>query len=166
MKNVALTFLLTGTNLGDRAENLRRAAREIEREIGKIRLASSFYETEPWGLADQDWFFNQALGIETDLLPREILVKIKAIEAEIGRETAVRNGPRLIDIDLLFQGEKIFDEPDLKVPHPEIQNRNFVLVPMMEIAPEFKHPVLGQFMDELYMASADPLEVILSDEKP
>ena len=140
MKNVALTFLLTGSNLGDRAENLRRAAREIEREIGKIRLASAFYETEPWGISEQDWFFNQALGIETGLSPREVLTKIKAIEAEIGRETAVRNGPRVIDIDLLFQGEKISDEPDLKVPHPEIQNRNFVLVPMMEIAPEFKHP--------------------------
>ncbi len=166
MKNVSLTFLLTGSNLGDRAENLRLAAREIEREIGKIRLASSFYETEPWGLAEQDWFFNQALGVETHLQPAQILSKIKSIEATLGRENAVRNGPRLIDIDLLFFGESVIDEPGLQVPHPEIQNRNFVLVPMMEIAPELRHPTLNEYIDELYMASADPLEVILSDEKP
>ncbi len=167
MKNVALTFLLTGSNLGDRAQNLRRAAAEIEREIGKVRLASAFYETEPWGMADQNWFFNQALAVETSgLSPREVLTKIKAIEADLGREQNIRNGPRLIDIDLLFMGETTVDEPDLKVPHPEIQNRNFALVPLMEIAPELRHPALGQFIDELYMASADPLEVILSDEKP
>ena len=156
-------WLLAGTNIGDRAENLRRAAHFIGTEIGEIARSSSIYETEPWGLADQNWFFNQAFEVKTGLSARQILEKIKAIESEMGRQRVEKNGPRLIDIDLLFFGNEQIDEPGLVVPHPEIANRNFALVPLMEIAPDLVHPTAGLPIDELYMASDDPLEVIFLD---
>lgn len=163
MKEMTQAWLLTGSNIDDRAENLRQAAHFIGQEIGEIARSSSVYETEPWGLSAQNWFFNQAFEVKTTLTARQILEKIKAIEAKMGREQVERNGPRLIDIDLLFLGNEQIDEPGLRVPHPEIPNRNFVLVPMMEIAPDLAHPVFGLPIDELYMASTDPLEVIFLD---
>jgi 2-amino-4-hydroxy-6-hydroxymethyldihydropteridine diphosphokinase len=160
------TYFLTGTNIGDRGAHLRRAAKLIEQDIGKIDQKSAFYETEPWGLADQAMFLNQAIAVKTELEPLEILKKIKEIEAEMGRERLEKYGPRVIDVDLLFYGDQIIDEPDLKVPHPEIPNRNFVLVPLMEIAGEMLHPTLQIAIEDLYMLSKDPLEVVILDEKP
>lgn len=163
MKETNQIWLLTGSNIGDRAENLRRAAEKIATEIGEIARQSSVYETEPWGLSEQNWFFNQAFEVHSSLSARQILEKIKTIELEMGRERLEKNGPRLIDLDLLFFGDEEIDEPGLRVPHPEIASRNFVLVPLMEIAPDLIHPTLRLPIDDLYMASTDPLEVIFLD---
>ena len=129
MKNTTTAFFLIGSNIGDRAENLNRAADFLEKKVGKITRRSSFYETEPWGKSDQNWFFNQAVEVETSLAAVEILEKTKAIEAEMGRAFSEKNGPRIIDIDLLFFGNEHIETPELTVPHPEIQNRNFTAMP-------------------------------------
>lgn len=153
-------YLGLGSNIGDRAENLRSAARLIEKNVGKIAKKSRFYETQPWGKTDQDPFYNQVLMINTTLEPREVLDKISRIERELGRERKEQWGPRIIDIDILFYGKWVVRDKGLEIPHPEIQDRGFVLVPMMEISGEFEHPVLKKAIDELYMDCKDMSDVV------
>ena len=141
-------FLGLGSNLGDREENLRRAIELLAREI-EVTKRSSVYETAPLYLKEQPEFLNMVLGAKTELAARKIFKKIKHIEKDMGRTHSERFGPRLIDIDLLFYGTETIKEPDLQVPHQELSERAFVLVPFCEIAPKFLHPVLGVTISEL-----------------
>jgi len=144
----ARAYLGLGSNLGDRHGNLIEA---IDRLRARARLVdlSAVYETEPWGVADQPRFLNSACAIQTDLSPRDLLVLLKAIEADMGRQPTVRYGPRLIDIDLLLYGGAVVETPDVSVPHPRMAERAFVLAPLCEIAPDAVHPVLGESVREL-----------------
>ena len=115
----------------------------------KFSRRSSFYKTEPVGITDQDWFINAVVSAETTLSPSELLSSLLRMEAEMGRTRESKWGPRVIDLDLLFYDDNILELPGLNVPHPEIQNRRFILAPMSEIAGEFKHPVLNKTISEL-----------------
>lgn len=145
--------------MGDRKEALQKALMLIEQNCGNIISLSSIYETAAWGKTDQPSFFNQVMEIETELLPRQLLRKILKIETRIGRIREERYGPRIIDIDILFYNDEAHHYPLLKIPHPQIQNRRFVLVPMAEIAPDFIHPVLKKSIAELLAICPDQLEV-------
>ena len=135
-------YLLTGGNMGDRKLALQKALSLIEQHCGDIISLSSIFETEAWGNTDQPSFFNQVMAIQTELKPRQLLRRILKIETQIGRIREEKYGPRIIDIDILFYNDEVHNYPLLKIPHPEIQNRRFVFVPLAEIAPDFIHPVL------------------------
>ncbi len=153
-------FLSLGSNLGNRSANLARA-RKLLRENGvEVLRASSVYETEPVDHLDQPWFMNQALRVRSSLDPHALLRLAKSIESAMKRVPTVAKGPRTIDIDILFAGATVLDTPDLVIPHPRLAQRNFVLVPLCEIAPEIRHPVLGKTIRELAQASADRARVI------
>lgn len=141
-------FLALGTNLGDRMENLRRAIAALPPTI-RVTVLSPVYETPPWGYADQPAFLNMTLAGETESGPLELIVFLKELEVELGREKTFRNGPRLIDMDILFYDDLRVDEPGLVVPHPRLHERAFVLVPLNDIAPDLMHPVLNRTVHEL-----------------
>lgn len=136
-------YLALGTNLGNRLENLHIARQSLPPDV-LIRKTSSIYITPPWGYEEQPDFLNQVLEVETELMPSPLLSYLKEIEAEMGRLETFRYGPRLIDIDILFYASQVIQEEDLQIPHPRLQERAFVLVPMHEIAPDFFHPVLNE----------------------
>ena len=136
-------YLGLGTNLGDRAANLQAAVIGLAKEL-VITAVSPLYQTAPWGVTDQPDFINMCLAAETELSPIELLTFIKDLEVEIGRLPSKRWGPRLIDIDLLFYANQILETENLKIPHPELAERAFVLCPLADIAPNFVHPVLRQ----------------------
>jgi 2-amino-4-hydroxy-6-hydroxymethyldihydropteridine diphosphokinase len=148
-------YLLLGSNQGTREENMLKAKALIARQAGEIVQQSSLYETEAWGVKDQQSFLNQAMLIKTTLAPTDLLRILKQIEKETGRVETTKWGPRIIDIDILFYGHETVDIPELKIPHPYIQERRFTLVPMAEIAPGFVHPVLGNTMEELLEICVD-----------
>jgi 2-amino-4-hydroxy-6-hydroxymethyldihydropteridine diphosphokinase len=125
-----------GSNIGDKPANIRRALTLLaERKAVEITAVSSIYRTAPWGYLEQDAFANACALARTYLSPAALLVEAKTIEAEMGREKTIRWGPRLIDIDILFYGDLPLAEPDLILPHKELFNRAFVLVPLAEVAP-------------------------------
>lgn len=148
-----------GTNLGDRPAHLQQAIVEIERNIGSIVNCSSVYETEPWGVTDQPSFYNQVLKVATTLDPLQLLTATLAIEKEMGRVRAERYGARIIDIDILFFDDLVINTDQLTIPHPRITERNFVLAPLAEIAPDLVHPVVHQTISEIWTASNDRLGV-------
>lgn len=152
-------YLHTGTNLGDRAANLEQANDWITREIGAIAQASRVYHTKAWGITDQPDFLNQALLVHSVLGPFDVLEKIQLIERRMGRAREVKWGERLIDIDILFFNEEALDTEALTIPHPYLHYRNFVLMPLMEIAPHLVHPIFQKTITELYAASEDTLTV-------
>lgn len=152
-------YLLTGGNMGDRKDNLATAAVRIAQQCGDIINSSSLYETAAWGKTDQPSFLNQALEIQTELTAPQLLKKIFNIEKQTGRIRKEKYGPRLIDIDILLFNDEIHNYPLLKIPHPEMQNRRFVLVPLAEIASEIIHPVLKKTIIELLAICPDKLEV-------
>ena len=137
-------FLLLGSNLGDRIQLLQQAINCIEAEIAPVVKQSAVYETQSWGKTDSPDYLNQVVLIQTELSAQIVLQKILNIEWKIGRVREEKWGPRLIDIDILFYGDALIDEPELQVPHPELHKRRFTLAPLAEIAPDFIHPTLNK----------------------
>ncbi len=152
-------YLLTGGNLGERVHNLAMARELVEAQTGNIIAASSLYETAAWGNTDQPAFLNQAIMIETPLNARQLIRRILKIEKKMGRIREEKYGPRLIDIDILLFNNEKHNYQFLKLPHPEMQNRRFALLPLAEIAPEIIHPVLKKTITELLQECKDELEV-------
>ena len=148
-------YLLLGSNENDRFKNLEKACKLIALKCGKILKQSALYETEAWGLKEQNSFLNQALIIDTKLPPVELLVQLKAIEKETGRKETVKWGPRVIDIDILFYGNEIVKSKELKIPHPFLHQRKFTLEPINEIEPGFIHPVFQKSVHELLKECPD-----------
>jgi len=156
MKSV---FLLLGANLGDRAATLRRAVELLRQRVGPVLKTSARYETAPWGLTDQPAFLNQAVEVQTTFAPLDLLRATQAIEESLGRVRREKWGARLIDIDLLFFGNEVFNFPELKIPHPFLPERRFALVPLADIAPGFVHPTLRKTVRELLAECPDGSEV-------
>ncbi|MCB0518886.1 MAG: 2-amino-4-hydroxy-6-hydroxymethyldihydropteridine diphosphokinase [Lewinellaceae bacterium] len=161
MAQTHIIYLLTGGNLGDRIATLLSAKQLIQERLGKIVQTSSFYETAAWGEVDQPDYINQALEVATTLSPKEVLKVIFNIEASLGRVRRSKWESRPIDIDILFYDDLILETKELTIPHPRLHRRNFVLIPMLEIAPELVHPILKKTIEELYEDSEDDLDVIL-----
>lgn len=144
-------YLSLGSNLGDRAANLRTAIEKLS-SLGEVTAVSSLYETEPVELTAQPWFLNCAVAVRTELMPRLFLSKVLAIEQEMGRRRTLPKGPRPIDIDILLFGNSVISAPNLDVPHVAMHQRRFVLEPLAEIAPEVRHPVFKRTIRELLQA--------------
>lgn len=141
-------YLGLGSNLGDRLENLRAAVDALMPDA-PLKADSPVYETEPWGYLNQPAFLNMVIHVETDLLPLVLLARLKALEHALGRIPNFRNGPRLIDVDILFYDDLTLDAPPLSIPHPHLHERAFVLVPLNDLAPELIHPRLGRSVGQL-----------------
>jgi 2-amino-4-hydroxy-6-hydroxymethyldihydropteridine diphosphokinase len=152
-------YLLIGGNEGDRFLNLKKALESIGHNIGSILQQSSLYETAPWGKNDQATFLNQALEISTKRDAASLMSEILKTERSLGRKRVEKNGPRTIDIDILLFNDEVYQETDLKIPHPELPNRRFALQPLSEIAPDLIHPVLHQSIRDLLLACTDKLDV-------
>jgi 2-amino-4-hydroxy-6-hydroxymethyldihydropteridine diphosphokinase len=152
-------YLLIGGNLGERKENLQSAQLLIGQHCGPVVNNSAIYETAAWGNTIQPSFLNQALKIQTSLNARQLMHKILEIEKMMGRVRKEKLGPRLIDIDILFFNDEICDDHFLKIPHLELQNRRFALVPLAEIATPLIHPVLKKSIAQLLKECPDTLEV-------
>jgi len=152
-------YLLTGGNMGNREKNLARAKTLIAEKAGKVTRASALYETEAWGKTDQPSFYNQALEVETALPPKDLLKLLLDIEKKLGRQRDEKYGPRIIDIDILLYADQICNDPQLSIPHPELQNRRFALTPLAEIGPGLVHPVFKKSITELLAICTDTLEV-------
>lgn len=158
---MAKVYVGLGTNLGDKEQNLRDAVQKIEEQIGKVVSLSAFYVTAPWGFTSENSFLNAAACVETELSPLDVLQKTQAIERELGRMKKSINGAysdRLIDIDLLLYDNLVLfvtspTGAELNLPHPLMTERDFVMKPLAEIAPELVHPVLGKTMRELISSS-------------
>ena len=147
---MALALIAFGGNVGRVEANLRAALEAVARLPGtRILRISALYRTAPVGVEDQPFFLNGAASVETRLSPRDLLESLLAIERELGRTRDVRWGPRTVDLDLILYEDRVVDEAGLQVPHPRMQERGFVLVPLAEIAPAALHPVLGLRVDEL-----------------
>ena len=146
-----IIYLALGTNLGDRFANLQAAIAALPPAV-RVLAQSPVYETPPWGLADQPAFLNMALKGQTTLAPLELLQHLKLLETELGRLPSVRWGPRRIDMDILFYDTLILATPELTIPHPHLHERAFVLVPLVDLAPDLVHPLLGKSIGRLLAA--------------
>ena len=157
---MAKAIIITGGNVGDVKDTLRRAQQAINQELGIILRCSHNYESKAWGFTSAENFYNQAIILDTDFTPEELLEKVLEIELKLGRnreeeaaikaQTGERFAPRKIDIDILFYDDEVIDTPRLTVPHPLIQDRDFVLRPLNEIAPDKVHPVLRKTIHTLF----------------
>ncbi|MDR2148173.1 MAG: 2-amino-4-hydroxy-6-hydroxymethyldihydropteridine diphosphokinase [Tannerella sp.] len=150
---MATVYLGLGSNLGDRRKNIAKALTLIAEKVGDVIKVSGFHETEPWGFHSTSYFLNVAAIVETNLQPINLLHITQEIEKETGRREKSANGAykdRIIDIDILFYDNQIIESPDLTIPHPLLHKRAFVLQPLVEIAPDFVHPVLERTVRELF----------------
>lgn len=152
-------YLSLGSNLGDRAKNLRAAIDELPHAGVEVTRVSSFYETEPVDLREQPWFLNCVVEAETHFDAAMLLRALREIETKMGSKKLVAKGPRLIDIDILLYGAESINTPDLHVPHPRMHLRRFVLVPLAEIAPTLKHPSWPKTVSEMVSETTDSSEV-------
>jgi 2-amino-4-hydroxy-6-hydroxymethyldihydropteridine diphosphokinase len=148
---MALVYLGLGTNLGEKERNLNEAIIFLSQELGFVIRSSTFYTSKPWGFESDNDFLNAVVLIDTNLTPFDVLSKTQEIEKSLGRTAKTISGysDRLIDIDILLYDNLIIDKPTLKIPHPLIAERDFVIIPLTEIAPELVHPVFGRKMVEL-----------------
>jgi 2-amino-4-hydroxy-6-hydroxymethyldihydropteridine diphosphokinase len=145
-------IVLSGTNLGEKEENLKNALLSVQEKIGKVTEVSPVHWSEPWGFESDEKFANQVFVVETKLKALKCLKELLSIEEELGRirtPTAKGYSDRLIDLDILFYNSEIIDSPDLTVPHPELHKRDFTLKPLAKILPDFIHPILGKSCKEL-----------------
>jgi 2-amino-4-hydroxy-6-hydroxymethyldihydropteridine diphosphokinase len=148
-------YLSLGSNLGDRAANLKRAV-ELLAGVGvRVLRESPLYETEPVDFLDQSWFLNCVVEAETTLAPRDLLDKLQSIERSLGSKKLISRGPRIVDLDVLFYDDAVIHEPGMEIPHPRLADRLFVLIPLVELVPDLRHPVLGQSAAELLAATKD-----------
>lgn len=158
-------YLLLGSNQGDRENNFKNAHNQIEKIIGKIDKKSSVYETEPWGLENQDNFLNMVIAVKSDLNPLQLLDHLKKIEAMAGPSKTTVWGPRLLDIDILYCDDLILESDQLNIPHKQIYNRNFTLIPLIEIAGDKIDPVKQITIDEIYDQCTDEKEVFFYENQ-
>ena len=135
-----IVYLALGSNLGNRAANLKEALASLSPQM-EVKAKSKVYETPPWGHTEQDKFFNQVVMVKTYLEPEPLLKHLKRLEVALGRKASFQNGPRLIDIDILFYDDLVLESTALVIPHPHVHERGFVLLPMLDIAPDLVHPV-------------------------
>jgi 2-amino-4-hydroxy-6-hydroxymethyldihydropteridine diphosphokinase len=154
-----ITYLLLGSNLGNRMKYIASAISEIEAKLGSIGRRSSLYQTASWGKHDQPDFLNQVIELKTSLEPKDLLSGILGIESDLGRKRIEKWGSRTIDIDILIYDDQIVNEPELIIPHPYLAFRRFCLMPLCEIAPEFLHPVLKKNIQQLLLELSDDLFV-------
>lgn len=152
-------YLLLGTNLGKKTHNLHQAMTMIKAQIGTVVQVSSIYETMPWGIEDQPIFYNQVLKVNASLSIENLLKTTQGIEQAMGRQKYRKWGERLIDIDILYYNNTIFESETLIIPHAQIANRRFTLVPLVEIAPELVHPQLKLTQSQLLDKCVDVLAV-------
>lgn len=155
----ATLVLLLGTNLGNRIAYLEQAIIQLQKVFGNIIIKSSIYETAAWGKINQPNFLNQVVIHNTNFSAHQCIQKILAIEKELGRERIEKMGPRTIDIDILFYDNEIIKTKNLTIPHPHLQNRKFVLVPLNEIIPNYMHPILSKSVKVLLQECSDTLNV-------
>jgi 2-amino-4-hydroxy-6-hydroxymethyldihydropteridine diphosphokinase len=148
-------YLGLGSNLGQREKNLTKALQKLKKREMVIKKVSSLYETQPFRDANQPWYMNIAAKIQTNLTPDKLLEQIKEIEKDMGRTLHGVKNPRLIDIDILLLKNKVIQRKDLEIPHKELAHRNFVLVPLMEIAPDLTHPVTKKKISRIYKDCSD-----------
>lgn len=151
-----IAFIGSGSNLGKRDQQLLEARQWIDREVGRVIGESSVYQTSPWGGIDQPDYLNQVWKIQTDLNPFQVMTALLELEKRANRERTQRWGARTLDLDLLFYDDYRIRTDFLTLPHPRIQDRNFVLVPLSEIAPDWRHPVFKQTVS--YLAAHSPDE--------
>lgn len=151
-------YLSLGANIGDRAAQLSAAIQQLK-HFGTLAAGSSLYETEPVDVTDQPWFLNCVVLVKTRLSAPELMNQVLRIEADMGRVRTTPKGPRAIDIDILLFNDEVLDTPDLTIPHPAMHERRFVLEPIVEIAPEIRHPTLGKTMTQL-LAALPPQPVV------
>jgi 2-amino-4-hydroxy-6-hydroxymethyldihydropteridine diphosphokinase len=152
-------YLLIGGNMGDRMANLKVAISHIEQQVGNVQLLSSVYETEAWGQTNQPNFFNQALLVHTQLASNELMKKLLEIESLMGRVRTVKMGPRTIDLDIIYFNNEVITSTLITIPHPKLTERKFVLTPLVEIAPNYIHPILNKSNTHLLKDCGDPLAV-------
>lgn len=145
-----VVYLALGTNMGDRAGNLAQALKWLSPQV-RILEQSPIYETPPWGYVDQPDFLNQVVMGETDLVPKQLLRFLKGLEARLGRRNSIRNGPRPIDLDILFYDDLILEMPGLSIPHPRMAGRGFVLLPLCDLVPDLRHPLTGMTIREMVL---------------
>ena len=154
-----IIYLSLGSNVGDRAQNLKAAIAALPDAGVSVRRVSAFYETEPVDYLEQAWFLNCAVEGETELPAFELLRRLRAIESRMGSRKLIAKGPRLIDIDILAYGQETIDTPELQVPHPRMTLRRFVLVPLAEIAPALQHPAWSGTVERILAETPDKSEV-------
>lgn len=157
-------YLHLGSNQGNRKITLQKTLQKIEEQVGQIEAESSIYETEPWGLKNQENFLNMAITVKSSKSPDQVFEITKAIEASFGGVKTVKWGPRVIDIDILYCDQQIIKTETLTIPHPQLYERNFVLIPLLEIAGDFIDPVLHKSIDEIYDGCKDEGEVFIYEE--
>lgn len=152
-----IVYLALGSNLGDREANLKQAIASLSPQM-EVKAKSRVYETPPWGYTDQPKFLNQVVKVDTYVGPEPLLKHLKRLEVALGRVPSFQNGPRLIDIDILFYDDLVLNTSSLVIPHPQVHERAFVLMPLHDIAPALSHPSIGRTVSEM-LASCDTNDI-------